>query len=64
MITLVIRFEGLPLENRTLENLTLKELGAILTSYSENFVLLFETVRDINVDVGCTLFVAAMVRRG
>ena len=61
MIDLIIDFDR-P-NNQEIHNLTLKELGSVLTELSEQYYLLFETVRNVNPNVGCTMFVSA-IRRG
>lgn len=41
---------------------TLKELGEELVDLSEKYILIFDTVRNIEPEIGCVLYVSAVNR--
>ena len=45
------------------KNLTLRELGAKLTKLSEEWILVFDTVRDIDAGIGFTMYVTKATKR-
>ena len=63
MITLIIDKHDIGEVREIKSNVTLKELGAILTELSAKYILVFDTVRNINPAVGCDMYVTAVAKR-
>ena len=59
MIHLVVRIEGTT-HVQDFYNLTLKELGQTLATFGEKYHLVFETVREVDPDIGCTMYIGAI----
>lgn len=59
MVDLIIRFDGLS-KCQELHNLTLKELGTVLAEFGEKYHLVFETVREVEAGIGCTIIIGAI----
>lgn len=61
MIDVVLRIEGIS-KTQEFKNLTLKELGETLVGFSKEYMLVFDTVRDIVTQTSCTLYITAIPR--
>lgn len=62
MITLIVSDGETGKELQRYDNLMLKELGAKLVELGKEYFLMFETARDIEPAVSCTLYIAATKR--
>lgn len=64
MITLIIDLSGVGISSsQIVKNLTLKELGTVLTELSDGYILCFDTVTNINPATSCTLHISAVATR-
>lgn len=65
MITLVIDLNGVGIDDRQIvKNLTIPELGTVLTEMSKGYILVYDTVRTgDDASAGCTLYISAVAKK-
>lgn len=63
MITLIVNSNVNGVNRKVYEYLTLRELGIKLVELSENYILAFDCVRNIEAEIVCEMTVTIVTKR-